>query len=591
MKPKDLLSQLLQFEYSLNNLSLEKLNTVHALSLKKSFKIFRSAIVDKIYQLSEITAIDNSDAVAFQLNLTSKEVTTISAAYRDKQFVKINDEVVAVLKEIVAYVDSLKHDKLSEYQYEYIVGIKNASKSLIEVVYLIQDYTKQSLKNASVNFVDFNLENLLKNVENICTILLLNKPTKLKLSIDKTVPKVLQGNPSKLTEILLNILVNALKFMKHGSIGLHVSLEEVDLSSCVLKFNMVGIVAGISKSHLKLVFNDNEPYGNTNEVYDSISKLSIAKQIIESEGGRIDIANELEHETTFSFLLPYFLASKEATKRMGDKLTELKEHRSLKNANILVYEDDFMLQKIIQQQLASWQCYPHIVDDRLYAMHILENTKIDIVLLSANVPYLNSYEIVKRIRNHKNEQLRNTPIVVLINGVSIQNFEKGITYKINDCVSKPYVLDELKSILLKNLPQKNTVMALESKRINSEKDAFNDVKKINLVTILEDCLGQVDWLEELITSYKENALEFIGVMRVNIENEGMKEIALAAQKVKCGLAMMESENLHNIAEQIEKICKTDGDVKHLTFLFDCFVKEYVLVADAIEEQIQVLKKT
>jgi len=108
--------------------------------------------------------------------------------------------------------------------------------------------------------------------------------------------------------------------------------------------------------------------------------------------------------------------------------------------------------------------------------------------------------------------------------------------------------------------------------------------------ILEDCLGQTELLEELVLLYRQNALEFIGTVKLNLENDDLSEVAFAAHKVKSGLAMMQTKSLYSIVEQIQKICQTKPDYKHLNFLHNCFIDEYQLVEEALDEQIKALKK-
>ena len=112
--------------------------------------------------------------------------------------------------------------------------------------------------------------------------------------------------------------------------------------------------------------------------------------------------------------------------------------------------------------------------------------------------------------------------------------------------------------------------------------------QIDLNPVLEDCLGKTDLLQELIKLYKQNALEFIGQLKIHIQNLDFESIRFAAHKIKSGLRMMNTQELLVIAEQIEAASKVDKDIKHLEFLFACFVKEYPIVERAIDEEFQKL---
>ncbi len=105
---------------------------------------------------------------------------------------------------------------------------------------------------------------------------------------------------------------------------------------------------------------------------------------------------------------------------------------------------------------------------------------------------------------------------------------------------------------------------------------------IDLEPILEECMGEVDLLQELVSLYHENALEFIGSARIHLPNSDFKELGLAAHKVKAGLAMMRTDSLHAIIVLVQKECDGDQDLKHLQFLCDCFTKEYPTIKASID---------
>jgi len=104
----------------------------------------------------------------------------------------------------------------------------------------------------------------------------------------------------------------------------------------------------------------------------------------------------------------------------------------------------------------------------------------------------------------------------------------------------------------------------------------------DLEPILGECMGDINLLQELISLFGLNALEFIGAARIHLDNTDFKALALAAHKIKAGLAMMRTDSLHAIVCLIEKECYGDQDSKHLQFLYDCFVDEFPSVETSIE---------
>lgn len=103
-------------------------------------------------------------------------------------------------------------------------------------------------------------------------------------------------------------------------------------------------------------------------------------------------------------------------------------------------------------------------------------------------------------------------------------------------------------------------------------------------------MGDVDLLEELVSLYHLNALEFIGAAKIHLHNSDFGVLGLAAHKIKAGLAMMHTDSLHSIALLVQKECDGDQDPKHLQFLCDCFALEYPTVNKSIDVALSNLNK-
>ena len=113
---------------------------------------------------------------------------------------------------------------------------------------------------------------------------------------------------------------------------------------------------------------------------------------------------------------------------------------------------------------------------------------------------------------------------------------------------------------------------------------------MDLQPVLEECMGELDLLDELVRLYKQNAIEFIGKVKVHLGNQDMEQLEFATHKIKSGLAMMHTHSLYDIAAQMHKTCKTNEDIKHLEFLYDCFLEEYKKVEKAIDLGIAELRQ-
>ena len=592
MNPKDLLSQLTRLEHTLNDFSFEELTAAEASRLKKSFQSFRVSLEDKIFTPSKSFGSTLEIDVQEDSKSENPKKNDIQSPSADMLVAKVSHEIRTPLNGIIGFTDLLKEDKLTNIQLERVNAIQTASYSLMEIINELLEYSKLSAGLEQFESVDFNLNSVVDNVMYLCETLITGKNVELLTTIDDAIPEGLIGDPSKLSQILLNLVGNAVKFVEQGSIHLSIGLKKQRGNQLFLTFSIADTGIGISKHNLEHIFDSyKQAEYNTQAKYGGSGLgLSIVKQIIDNLGGDISVNSKLGEGTTFRFMLPYKKGSIENILKVApvsDITTNALE--AVKGMRVLVFEDNQINQKLIVQRLKSWQCKTYITDNALYGLNLLETNKIDIVLMDLKMPEMNGFEVTQLIRKSKIESVRKIPVIAISADFSFQDNKECKKHKINDFILKPYSPDELLTKLVKNKNRMKTTLTFESQTINPKTEVYSDATKINLSLILEDCLGQMDLLEELVLLYKQNALEFIGLVKLNLDNEDLEEVAFAAHKIKSGLAMMQSESLYTIVEQIQRICKTNGDRKHLSFLHNCFVEEYPLVEKAIDKQVRALK--
>jgi signal transduction histidine kinase len=126
--------------------------------------------------------------------------------------------------------------------------------------------------------------------------------------------------------------------------------------------------------------------------------------------------------------------------------------------------------------------------------------------------------------------------------------------------------------------------------LNQRADTKSKNPEIDLSSMLEDCLGEIDLLENLVLLFKQNVFEFIGAASCHLKNKDLEQLAFAAHKIKAGLAMMQSDSLHSIIVTMEKCCKENADKEQLDFLYASFLREYPKTESAIDVQMNKLKK-
>ncbi|MFT4830453.1 MAG: signal transduction histidine kinase/DNA-binding response OmpR family regulator [Psychroserpens sp.] len=599
LKSKDLTFRLTDLESKLSNLSFEKLTTEEATQLKKSFNSLKSSIEEKLVATVTSKSSASYGVEEAEMDMNSKKEASKMLANNDQNsngellVAKVSHEIRTPLNGIIGFTDLLRESELTEEQKEHVSAIQSASYNLMDIINELLEYSKLSAGLEHFESVNFNFYSLVRDVMYLCNTLIMDKEVKLEVDMDTKIPEMLVGDPSKLSQILLNLIGNAIKFVNKGDIHLKINSIKQTKKEVTLEFDIIDTGIGISEDHLEHIFDAfRQAEQDTYKKYGGSGLgLSIVKQIIENINGTINVSSTLGIGTTFNFKLP-FLVGTDLNKEK-DQLHKANIHNRkdlVKGMQILVFEDNLLNQKLIEQRLKSWGCLVYVTDNALYGLSILEKNKIDFVFMDLRMPVMDGFEVTRRIRRSKNTYVSQIPVIALTADFSIKDKEQCQDNGINDYILKPYSPDELLLKLTTNKADMKMTYKVDSKLINPLTE-FKDNKttKIDLKIILEDCMGEVDLLEELVSLYKQNALEFIGNVKHHLKLEDYENIQFAAHKMKSGLAMMQTFSLHSIVLQIHKTCVTDKDLKYLEFLYDCFLEEYPIVINAIEIEMKNLK--
>lgn len=590
MKAKDLLSQLSDMEQSLYDFSFEELSATEAAKLKKTFETFKKGLETRIFHP---TALEQGSEEPKEEIATDRK-KAIESLDPTMLIARVSHEIRTPLNGIIGFTDLLKEDKgLNAAQLEQVNAIQKASFSLMEIINELLEYSKLSSGLETIESVHFNFRNLIGDVSYLCETLVSVKNVTINVGIDDDVPKTLMGDPSKLSQVLLNLMGNAIKFVEEGTIDLSIRAGTPQVDKMVLLFTIADTGIGISKENLERIFDSfRQAEVNTHLKYGGSGLgLSIVKQIIELLGGHIEVQSELGVGTTFEFSMPFTLGDDTQIaqpEKIGKQPND--EKHLVKGMPILIFEDNPLNQRLIEQRLNAWGCKPFITDNAQYGLHILANHKIDLVFMDLKMPGMNGFEITELIRSFEKPDSRPIPIIALSADFSEFDKEACIKSGMDGFILKPYTPEELFQTLLTYKNDEDIVLTITSRSIDPEVTQFEN-SEMDLSELWDECMGQIELIQELVTLFKTNVLTFIGKVRIHLDEEDSEQIAFAAHKIKPGLKMLKSQNLVDIVEQIQKSCYADGDLKHLRFLYENFIDAYPKVECAIDKALNELIKS
>lgn len=593
MKPNDLIVQLAHIQNLLHAFSFETLDANDAVQLKNAFDSFKYILEEKTKsQVALAQAGNNFSMLPHNPQLANRPI--VEPKTGEGLFIaQVSHEIRTPLNGIIGFTDLLKEDDLSPSQREKVNAIESASYTLLEIINELLEFSKLSAGLEPFESVHFSFYALIRDIVYLCKTLIVNKNVNLEVDMDPAIPEILVGDPGKLSQVLLNLIGNAVKFVDEGEITLKIMLGKNHDPIMNIEFMVADSGIGIDEAQLPFIFDafrqvnhhNADRYGGTG------LGLSIVKQIIQKQGGDIKVSSNLGEGTTFKFYLPFGAGEKSKLSKKSNNLNHLKEGaKFVKGMGILVFEDNLLNQRLIEQRLKIWGCKAFVTDNCHYGQNILNRHHIDVVLMDLRMPGMSGFEIAQRIRHMQNETIRNVPIIALTADFSIQDKESSELNGINDYILKPYSPDELLLKLVKYKKQSKADQEEDGIKLIIAEEVGVVPEEYSLDAVLADCMGEMELMEELVLLFKQNVSEFMTVASEYLQKGEFKSLEFALHKIKSGLAMMQTDNLHSIVVRMHQNSREGQDVTYLNNLFQEFLIAYPHVEQRIDGALLKLRK-
>lgn len=354
----------------------------------------------------------------------------------------VSHELRTPLNAINGITHLLLEDNPKKTQLKYLESLKFSGNYLTTFINEILEINKIDSTKVEIDNISFNLKELLFNIQSSLKELATASKNYFNLEIDKTIPDNLIGDPTKLSQIILNLINNALKFTQNGHVSVIAKLYAIEEDNATIYFEIVDTGIGIPEDKLQSVFESfsqgsievNRKYGGTG------LGLTIVKKLIELLGGEIKLKSEVGKGSTFTFKLNFRinkepLEIKKETKPYNDKQLE---HKS-----ILLIEDNKINQMITRKMLENKAITCEIIDNGEDAVELLKVKKFDMILMDVHLPGINGTTATRQIREFD----KITPIIALTAISLDENRDMLLSFGMNDVITKPFVPDEFYSII------------------------------------------------------------------------------------------------------------------------------------------------
>ncbi|MGV8994130.1 MAG: response regulator [Flavobacterium sp.] len=329
-------------------------------------------------------------------------------------------------------------------QLKYLRSLKFSGNYLLTFINEILEINRIDSGNVVPEKIAFNLSVLLENIHSSMGELAVANNNNFEVDIDPEIPEVLLGDPTKLSQIFINLINNALKFTSNGKVGVIATREASEEGKICVNFKIIDTGIGIPEEKQSIIFDSfsqgsieiNRKYGGTG------LGLNIVKKLIKMMGGSILLESEVGRGSTFSFSLFFDQGCEIAS------LTNNNYDPSVfANKNILLVEDNKINQMITQKMLKNKQMLCDTIDNGEEAIQAVKHNSYDLVLMDVHLPGINGTVATQMIREFDSH----TPIVALTAISLNENREMLLSYGMNDVITKPFDPENFYKIIAHHL--------------------------------------------------------------------------------------------------------------------------------------------
>ncbi len=524
-------------------------------------------------------------------NLEQARILAEETARIKEQFLaNMSHEIRTPMNGIIGLTRILLNTKLSEEQNRYLQSIRNCSDNLLVIINDILDFSKIEAGKMNFETVAFSIEDVSSQTIELFQPKADEKSLQLVLEKDSTIPSRIYGDPTRLSQILNNLVSNAIKFTEKGEIRILLRLTEKNQEVVKIQFEVRDTGIGIPEKILPSIFDSfTQASSDTTRKFGGTGLgLTIVKRLVELQNGSISVRSRINGGTSFTFDLPFIL-----TKKDTDESSDPLQNVNISHLKILIAEDNKVNQLVAKKVFDGWGNKVEIADNGAIALEKYRSTDFDLIVMDIQMPEMDGYTAVRIIRNDFPANKNQVPILAMTAHATESERQKILDSGMNDYINKPFNPDDLKKKIIEltksvqptlnsNIEPINTTAKLDLRDISenagtengnvpySEEGSFSNghYPRINLSYLKRISDGNDTFVIEMIEMFLNKTPLAIDQMKECFKENKWEELGKIAHRIKPSFAYVGLQDLQTTLTKIESCAENKGDKKAVNELLN-----------------------
>ena len=443
---------------------------------------------------------------AVEETLNARDLAEQASKAKSDFLANMSHEIRTPMNAIIGFNELLKNTKVTKKQAEYVEKTGTSAVKLLGIINDILDFSKIEAGKILIEKTNFSLDKVLEDVSNVVAIKAFQKDLEFIVKKDVKLPVHLIGDPLRLSQVLINLVNNAVKFTETGQVSIDVEKVAEEQSEVFYKFSVVDTGVGLAKDKLDTLFEAfkqadtsiTRRYGGTG------LGLTISQSLVHVMGGNIEVSSEVNQGSKFYFTLPFTLST-------GLVDNDIQIPQNIGDIKVLVVDDNKDSLDVCESYLKELSIVSNTAMSGEDAVSIIDDT-YDLVIMDWKMPGMDGISAWKEIRSKLKEQL---PRIFLLTAYGKEDIymkarEAGIQTVLTKPITKSVMYDTIMNCFSTEYFVEKQTSISNIKRIESIQDTHilivedNEMNQMIMKEILEN--------SGLRVSVAEHGLEAVNMM-------------------------------------------------------------------------------
>lgn len=538
-----------------------------------------------------ILLTDVTDTVEQIKNINLIREKAEAANQAKTQFLaNMSHEIRTPMNAVVGLSELIIEESRGRKMYDYACDIKSAALNLLSIINDILDLSKVEAGKMELVNNDYHVQILVHDTISMVKVAASQKGLQMKVDLDENMPYMLHGDEGRIRQVLINLINNAIKFTRHGSVSLGVSGDFLDADTYEMRFEVKDTGIGIKEDDLEHIYEAFQQLDmNINRKEEGTGLgLAITKNLVQLMNGDIQVESVYGEGTTFRVVIKQKTVTRDTIKdnpmtREKLKQTDMRMFEC-DSYNVLVVDDNIINRKIVVKMLNEYKFNIHEADSGMKAIELAKENKYDMILMDHMMPEMDGVEATGIIRSQC--PLNEDAIIIALTANAIEGAkEMYLANDFQDFLAKPFERIQLHDMLCKWIEEKRKKFSegvVREEKVSEDELAGIFMDGVNLREAVKRNDGDLKSYLDMINLFYVEGGPKVQYLEKLLEDGDYRNYGIEAHALKSAAANIGAERLSHKAKTHELAIK-DNKFDYVTEYHNELIVSYKKILDEIEK--------